>query len=376
MEAFFEVKNNFTAEDINGLERIIRESIKSQQKQRRAGSAVGAKTIHPTVGSDTTPLESHTAIYSGQQSMQNVTELKQAIQDRKERQQLSRTPASLKNFKEGLDEQMLFVRAIKEKARQDWLIEAQKAAEDREKLRQMEQDKLAKERLRREDLKKLQLQQMAERKARDMLERETQRTQDKRDLMVMEQRYATQSMAPRTASRGRQRFQGHKSLEGALIPPRPSTADGTMTSRWGVRDGSNGTTALGEPGPDGGMMVSSWGFRQADHAVFGLQAEADHGTIDAESHSSRAVNRRIINTSGSMGLFPNTHALNKAAQIRQQQQQQQQRPASAGAAMPTSSSSSSMGVSANDLKNAILARSALASSGTWVDAGATGMFPL
>ena len=122
-------------------------------------------------------------------------------------------------------------------------------------------------------------------------------------------------------------------------------------------------------------MVSSWGFRQADHAVFGLQAEADHGTIDAESHSSRAVNRRIIDTSGSMGLFPNTHAGTAASQVRQKQQQQRQRPASAGASAPgltTSSSLPSMGVSANDLKNAILARSAVASSGTWVDAGATG----
>ena len=267
---------------------------------------------------------------------------------------------------------MQFVRAIKEKSRQDGLIEAQKAVEDREKLRQMEQDKIAKERLRREDLKKVQLQQMAERRARDMFERETQRTQDKRDLMMMEQRYATISLAPRTASRGRQRHQGHKSLEGAYILPRPSTADGTMTARWGVRDGSTGS-GTESTHQDGGLMVSSWGFRQADHAVFGLQAEADHGTIDAESHSSKAVNRRIINTSGSMEMYPNTHAVNAAAQVRQQQQQRQ-RPASAGAGLATSSSlpSLSMGVSANDLKNAILARSALASSGTWVDAGATG----
>ena len=73
-------------------------------------------------------------------------------------------------------------------------------------------------------------------------------------------------------------------------------------------------------------------YRQAQHAVFGLLPESDHGLLETETYKTSLSARR---------------------------------PASASVV-------SGLGVSGHALKNALLARSAILSAGTWVGGGATG----
>jgi hypothetical protein len=78
-------------------------------------------------------------------------------------------------------------------------------------------------------------------------------------------------------------------------------------------------------------------LRQAQHAVFGLQPDSDHGVLESETYSTRANSAPLP-----------------------------------GYRRPPSAAAHALGVNAHTLKNALLARSAVLSAGTWVEGGATG----
>jgi len=126
-------------------------------------------------------------------------------------------------------------------------------------VRQMEADKRAREKARRDELKRQQMEQIADRRMREMAEREAQRAEDKRMLQLREQMYAEASSKPRTASRSRSRFVGHKALEATR--KRPASADATLM---------RGYAPLQAVLPDDPEEAFAT-LRHADHAVFGLQ---------------------------------------------------------------------------------------------------------
>jgi hypothetical protein len=103
------------------------------------------------------------------------------------------------------------------------------------------------------------MEQIADRRMRDMAEREAQRAEDKRMLQLREQMYAEASSKPRTASRSRSRFVGHKTLESTR--KRPASADATLM---------RGYAPLQAVLPDDPEEAFAT-LRHADHAVFGLQ---------------------------------------------------------------------------------------------------------
>ena len=352
VEAFFEVKNYFSSDDINGLESVIRESIRTQQQEqqhqqqqqqrqqqqqqhqqrsRPKTPLIRPKTPLPKLGESagkSAPVLEHTSV------------LLQAISARKELREKAaaaaspnRNGTSMKNFKEGLDEQMMYNREQREKSRQQWLQEAQQAEEERERLRQLEVEKRERETARREELKRIQMQQILERRARDLAEREAQRIEDKRNMILMDQRHLDKSQQPRTASRNRSRFTNHKNLDGWGRSRRPSSADAAFMR------GSYATSLSGFTRPSQIEEEEYSKFRQAEHAVFGLQPDSDHGLLESETYSSRASSAPL------RGLA--------------------QRPASAG-------SLALQGVNAHTLRNALLARSAIPSASMLVGAGATG----
>lgn len=124
VESFFEVKRNFTSEDVNGLERVIRESIKTAAKPRSASRSRlttahprgHAKTLVPVLGGGVPPAAATDAVRAPDTA--NDTS-----RGASKTRSLARQPVSMKNFREGLDEQMDFARTVKERARHDWLVE-------------------------------------------------------------------------------------------------------------------------------------------------------------------------------------------------------------------------------------------------------------